>query len=187
MHTNETTKDFFIEVSNVKYNPSDFLELYDKYELEMYFDKDGKRFGLELCYDLELLHEPVVQHYANVFKDCGLRFGLEHPSDNSSHSGVAGYQLVRSQLQTPAGPCAIHKDNFRSANITFPLTSPQHINWYDDEEGNGLYVHDYKNTIVVCNVGNAWHNVDISDEPRLQFQFDCYADWNTITNASEML
>ena len=50
MHLDEATKNYFLEVDTA-YNPNDFLELFDRYELEMYIDRNGEPFGLEVCYD----------------------------------------------------------------------------------------------------------------------------------------
>jgi hypothetical protein len=184
MHIDKATKNYFLEV-DIAYNPNDFLELFDRYELEMYIDRNGEPFGLEVCYDTRLLQEPVVQHYINVFKDFGLRIGYDRPSANEKHSGVAGYQLARSQLKDRG--LAIHKDGFRNSNITFPVSLPQHINWYADKQGNGHVRYDYRDKIVFCNVGGAWHSVDPSAEPRLQFQFDCYIDWELIPDLIEKI
>ena len=184
MHIDKATKNYFLEIA-IDYNPNDFLELFDRYELEMYIDRNGEPFGLEVCYDKKLLTEPVVQHYANVFKDFGLRLEYDRPVDNNKHSGVAGYQLARSQLKDRG--LNIHRDGFRKFNITFPVTYPQSINWYSDKTGSGKYTYEYHKKIVCCNVGGAWHNVDPSTEPRLQFQFDCYVDWETIPGLLEKI
>lgn len=185
MHTNETTDNYFLEIEKLDYNPSDFMELFNKYELEMYIDRNGNPFGLEICYDTRLLDEPVVQHYIHVFRNFGLQIGYEKPVADEKHTGVAGFQLARSQLQDRG--LEIHRDGFRRFNITFPVSFPQHINFYESANGRNPVKYHYRDKIVCCNVGGAWHNVEKSPEPRLQFQLDGYEFWEKVPMLIERL
>lgn len=180
MHTNGISNSYIIEATNVKYNPSDFLYLYDKYNLEMYIDKNSNPFGLEISADPNLLHEPIIQHYLNVFKD----FVKIEYFANELGTGWQTYSLIRSKLERGL---FIHKDNYRGASITFPITFPQSVNWHTDKNGSNTWTYDYKPTIVFCNVGAQWHGVSPSNEPRLQFQFDCSVAWEDIPSLLETL
>jgi len=82
---------------------------------------------------------------------------------------------------------ARHIDAKRPTCITFPLTFPQSINFYESKESDILDVYDYTPTIVLLNAGNKWHSVNKSSEPRLQFQFDCYNSWEEIKELTENL
>ena len=65
--------DIIIELPQVKFNPDDFLKLYDKdYKFQIYTSSHGNVSPQEVSYDKRLLEEPIVKHYLNVFKDLSL-------------------------------------------------------------------------------------------------------------------
>ena len=180
MHTNGISNNYIIEATKVEYNPKDFLYLYDKYNPEMYIDKNSNPFGLEISAESGLLHEPIIQHYLNVFKD----FVKIEYFANDLGTGWQSYSLIRSKLERGL---FIHKDNYRGASITFPITFPQSVNWHTNNIGSDTWTYDYKPTIVFCNFGTQWHGVSPSNEPRLQFQFDCNVDWEDIPSLLEKI
>lgn len=173
MHTNVVSSNYIIEANNIPYNPADFLYLYEKYIPEMYIDKFGNPFGLEITADEQLLSEPIIIHYLNVFKD----FVKIEYFKNDLGTGWQTFSLIRSKLENGL---FVHKDNYRKSSIVFPITFPQAINWHEEESAPPIYKYNYNSTIVFCNVGEKWHSVSPSKEPRLQFQLDCYADWQSI-------
>lgn len=175
MYTNGIQNCYIIEATNILYNPNDFLYLYEKYVTEMYIDINGNPFGLEISANEMLLKEPVILHYLNVFKDF---LKIEY-FKNELGTGWQTFSLIRSKLENGL---FVHKDNYRKSSIVFPITFPQSINWHEEETGPVVYTYDYKPNILFCNVGNQWHSVSPSSEPRLQFQLDCYIDWENIPN-----
>ena len=73
-----------------------------------------------------------------------------------------------------------HTDAVREASITFPLTFPQELNFFSSKESTEKLVYEYKPVIVIINAKHKWHSVDPSNEPRLQFQLDCFNTWDEI-------
>ena len=59
----------YIISTNIEYNVSDWLYLYDKYEaeFEMYRSKFDRPLGLEVVYSKNLLNESIVQQYVSLF------------------------------------------------------------------------------------------------------------------------
>jgi hypothetical protein len=183
MHKNRwQSSEFLIELPQVKFNPDDFLGFIDNYEFDNYTSAYGADTPIDVCYDPMLLEEPIVQHYLNVFKDFDIRMDY-NPHDNGT--GLNGFCLSRSNMKEQG--LARHIDAKRPTCITFPLTFPQSINFYESKESDILDVYDYTPTIVLLNAGNKWHSVNKSSEPRLQFQFDCYNSWEEIKELTENL
>lgn len=175
MYTNGIQNCYIIEATNIQYNPNDFLYLYQKYTTDMYIDKTGNPFGLEISLNDALLDEPCISHYLHKFRD----FIKTNYFRNDLGTGWKTFSLIQSKLQNGL---RVHKDDYRKSSIVFPITFPQSINWHEELHTSPLYVYEYKPVIVFCNVGNQWHSVSPSSEPRLQFQLDCYIDWENIPN-----
>lgn len=173
MYTDGIKSNYIIEATNISYNPADFLYLYEKYIPDMYIDKNGNPFGLEISADDQLLKEPIISHYLNVFKD----FVKIEYFKNELGTGWQTFSLIRSKLENGL---FVHYDNYRKSSIVFPITFPQSVNWHTAETNPPAYTYEYKPSIVFCNFGKEWHSVSPSNEPRLQFQFDCHIDWEDI-------
>ena len=179
----------YIISTNIEYNVSDWLYLYDKYEaeFEMYRSKFDRPLGLEVVYSKNLLNEPIVQQYVSLFKN----FGLNFSKDNSMPgSGQAGFQLIKTNLvENPEG-VMIHQDSYRTAGLVIPLSSPQHIQWYStdrhDPDMKMVYDHEYTG-ITFINAGGFNHGVNYVPDHRYQFQFDIHVDWDSLPNLIESL
>jgi len=174
--------EFLIELTQVKFNPEDFLRFVDRYEFKHYINAYGKSTPQEVCYNRSLLVQPIVQHYLDVFKDFDIRLGQ---SDHPDGTGLNGWQLIRSDM-TENG-LARHIDAKRPACITFPLTFPQSINFHESKESDILYTYEYKPVIIILNSGSKWHSVSQESNTRYQFQFDCYNSWEEIKELAENL
>lgn len=178
----EQANDYIIS-TNIEYSAEDWLYLYDKYEpeFEMYRSKFDKPLGLEVVYSEQLLQEPIVQQFAEKFRDFGLSFNM---NDTMPGSGQAGFQLIRTNLvENPEG-VAIHKDRYRNAGLVVPLSFPQHIQWYEDRKQ--VYDHEYTG-ITFINAGGKNHGVNYVPDCRYQFQFDIHVDWNSLPSLLENL
>jgi len=178
----EQANDYIIS-TNIEYNVEDWLYLYNKYEseFEMYRSKFDKPLGLEVVYSEQLLQEPVVQQFAEKFKDFGLSFNM---NDTMPGSGQAGFQLIRTNLvENPEG-VVVHKDGYRSAGLVIPLSFPQRIQWYENKER--VYDHEYTG-ITFINAGGKEHGVDYVPDCRYQFQFDIHVPWEDIPSLIESL
>lgn len=175
----ERSRDNFVIETPIGYNIDEFSYLYDKYdnEFEMYHSKHGIPLGLEVVYNPNILKEPIIQYWIRYFEKIGFKFNFEK-DESMPGSGQAGFQLVRTNFQEEAVKVDIHQDNFRPAGLIIPLSFPQRIQWYDNED-NLLYDHNYTK-ITFINAGGQRHGVDYSPEPRWQFQLDCFNSWDEI-------
>ena len=175
--------EFLIELSQIQFNPEDFLSFIDNYEFENYFSSYGRKTTQDICYDPKLLEESIVQHYLNVFKDFDIRMNY---NPHAGGTGLNGYQLVRANMKESG--LARHIDTKRQVSITFPLTFPQSINFYESKETDDiLFIYEYKPVITILNSGSKSHSVSQTPEPRLQFQFDCYNSWEEIKELVQSL
>tara|TARA_Y100000015_G_scaffold5658_1_gene5024 strand:+ start:186 stop:767 length:582 start_codon:yes stop_codon:yes gene_type:complete len=186
MNSKINISDFVIELPQVKFNPDDFLKLYDKdYKFQIYTSSHGNVSPQEVSYDKKLLEEPIVKHYLNVFKDFKMNFNY---IDADKGTGFAGYNLVCGDY-TNAGLLR-HVDTYRNASITFPLSWPQAINFHTSPINSNkridnwftdiVLTYEYPSSIVILNTGIHAHSVSPTTKPRLQFQFDCYNTWDEI-------
>ena len=184
MNSKINISDFVIELPQIKFNPDDFLKLYDKYEFEIYTSSHGNKSPQEICYDKKLLEEPIVQHYLNVFKDFKMNFNY---IEASKGTGFAGYQLCDGDYTNEG--LLRHVDTYRNASITFPL-SPQAINFHTTPKNTNkrianwftdiVFTYQYPSSIVILNTGIQPHSVSPTTKPRRQFQFDCYNTWEEV-------
>jgi hypothetical protein len=182
MYTDGTKSSYIIE-TDIDYDPESFHYLYEKYndQFQMYYSKNNRPLGLEVVYNPEILNEPVIQKWIDVFKDFGLNFNHD---TSMPGSGQTGFQLVRTNLvDSPAGVTP-HRDRFRTAGLVFPLTFPQRIQWYENDKV--VYDHQYTK-LTFINAGGHVHGVEYSPDPRWQFQFDIHVDWETIPGLLEKI
>lgn len=171
--------DCIIELVELEYDPQEWMYLFDKYQLDMYMDKTGEPFGIEVCYDLGLLSEPVVKKLIDVLHNFKMRLEFIE----TIGTGQQGFQLARSQLSEGL---MIHKDGFRPACLTVPITYPSKVDFYETKEGDNIWSYTYKNIPVFVNV-QEWHGVSPSTDSRLQFQLDIFNEWKDIPNLIESL
>jgi|TARA_B100001105_G_C22290900_1_gene399505 hypothetical protein len=183
---NSELSEYLIELSQVQFNPSDFLKLTEQYEFKQYINAYGYPTPQELCYEKELLEESIVQHYLNIFKD----FDLRQSDVNSKLSSypekteLKGW-LVKSDMSEKE--LQVHTDMNRPAAMIFPLTFPQSLNLHESEKSGISYVYEYSPTIIMLNSGSKWHSVSQESNTRYQFQFDCYNSWEEIKELAENL
>jgi len=193
MNNKINISDFVIELPQVKFNPDDFLKLYDNdYKFEIYTSSHGNVSPQEVSYDKKLLEESIVKHYLNVFKDFKMNFNY---IEADKGTGFAGYNLVCGDY-TNAGLLR-HVDTYRNASITFPLSWPQAINFHTSPINSNkridnwftdiVFTYEYPSSIVILNTGIHAHSVSPTTKPRLQFQFDCYNTWDEIKELVKLL
>ena len=175
----ESTKNCILELTELKYDVNEWLYLWDKYNLEMYIDKTGKPFGLEVCYDIGLLDEPVIKNVITMFKD----FGLKLDYKQTPGSGHRGFQLAKSKLENGL---FIHRDGYRPCCLTYPVSFPATVDFYSNKQGDDMWSYDYTNVPVLINV-QQWHGVRPSNEERKQFQLDIYTPWEDIPSLIEKI
>ena len=173
----EQANDYCIS-TNIEYDIDEWLYLYDKYhsDFAMYRSKNDVPLGLEVVYNDALLQEPVVQRYAQLFKNFGLNFDMD---DSMPGSGQAGFQLIKTNLTDNPQGVVVHKDGYRTAGLVIPLSFPQRIQWYDND--TQVYDHEYTG-ITFINAGGQRHGVDYVPHKRYQFQFDIHVPWEQIPN-----
>lgn len=170
---------YIIELTELEYDPNDWLYLFDKYDLDMYMDKNGEPFGIEVCYDLGLLTEPIVKNLIDRLYNFKMRLDFF----STSGTGQQGFQLARSQLSEGL---MIHKDGFRPACLTIPLTYPSEVDFYETKQGDNMWTYSYKNIPIFVNV-QEWHGVRPSTHSRLQLQLDIFNEWDELPSLIESL
>lgn len=154
-----------------EYDKQALLDLYTKHELIPYkHQTTGKELGFSHCYTRELFEEPVVQKIINDFSFLDLRFEF------GEHCATAGFTLCKSHM-TPDRTIIPHIDHLRPACLTFPLTFPQEVQFYQNEQT--VFEYNYCRA-VVANVGTHKHGVNYSPHPRKQFQLDVFNSWEEI-------
>ena len=155
-----------------EYDIDGLLELYDRHEIVMYqHHRTGRKLGFGHCYTKELFEEPVVQKIIQDFSFLNFKFEF------GDHCASAGFTLCESRM-TPNCTIIPHIDHLRSACLTFPLTFPQIVQWYDGDEV--VYEYEYTNRAIIGNIGQIKHGVPYSPEPRRQFQLDVFDTWKDI-------
>lgn len=153
------------------YDREGLLELYDRHELTEYEHQvTGRKLGFSHCYTRELFDEPVVQKIIDDFSFLDLRFEF------GEHCATAGFTLCESHM-TPDCTIIPHIDNLRPACLTFPLTYPQMVQFYDGDDV--VFEHQYDRALI-GNVGTIKHGVPYSPEIRRQFQLDVFNSWDEI-------
>lgn len=177
MHQDEwDSSEFVIELPQLEFNPETFLEQMQGIDLKDYVSAYGKSTGLQVSYALELIETQIVKHYLDIFKDFKIPIG--NIENNHAHGdGLCGWSYIKTKENTPLQK---HKDALREASITFPLTFPQELNFFSSNKSTEKLVYEYKPVIVIINAKHKWHSVDPVNEPRLQFQFDCFNTWDEI-------
>jgi hypothetical protein len=153
------------------YNKNDLLDLYNRHDLVEYkHHVTGRRLGFSHCYTKDLFNEPVVQKIINDFSFLNLKFEF------GEHCASAGFTLCESHM-TPDCTIIPHIDKLRPACLTFPLTYPQMVQFYDGDEV--AYEYSYSGAII-GNVGTIKHGVPYSPEVRRQFQLDVFNSWEEL-------
>jgi len=161
---------YLIEL-DYEYDREGLLDLYDKHKLIEYEHQvTGRKLGFSHCYTRELFDEPVVQKIINDFSFLDLRFEF------GEHCASAGFTLCESHM-TPDCTIIPHIDNLRPACLTFPLTYPQMVQFYEGDDI--VFEHQYDRALI-GNVGTIKHGVPYSPEIRRQFQLDVFNSWDEI-------
>lgn len=166
---------YLIEL-DYEYDIDGLLDLYNRHELVDYQHHiTGRKLGFSHCYTRELFDEPVVQKIIDDFSFLNLKFEF------GEHCATAGFTLCESRM-TPDCTIIPHIDNLRPACLTFPLTFPQMVQFYDGDEV--VYEYEY-NKALIGNVGTIKHGVPYSPELRRQFQLDVFNTWDEINEIFE--
>jgi len=161
---------YLIEL-DYEYDREGLLDLYDRHKLIEYEHQvTGRKLGFSHCYTRELFDEPVVQKIINDFSFLDLRFEF------GEHCASAGFTLCESHM-TPDCTIIPHIDNLRPACLTFPLTYPQMVQFYEGDDI--VFEHQYDRALI-GNVGTIKHGVPYSPEIRRQFQLDVFNSWDEI-------
>jgi len=161
---------YLIEL-DYEYDREGLLDLYDRHKLIEYEHQvTGRKLGFSHCYTRELFDEPVVQKIIDDFSFLDLRFEF------GEHCASAGFTLCESHM-TPDCTIIPHIDNLRPACLTFPLTYPQMVQFYDGDDV--VFEHQYDRALI-GNVGTIKHGVPYSPEIRKQFQLDVFNSWDEI-------
>ena len=170
----ESLNNNIIELTELEFDPAEWMYLFDKYDLDMYIDKNGEPFGIEVCYELGLLQEPVIKNLIDLMHEFKMRLDFYE----TNGTGQQGFQLARSQL---VNGLFIHRDGFRPACFTVPITYPSAVDFYSNKQGDDMWTYEYRNVPIFVNVLK-WHGVRPSNEPRLQFQIDIFNEWEELPN-----
>ena len=161
---------YLIEL-DYEYDREGLLDLYDRHKLIEYEHQvTGRKLGFSHCYTRELFDEPVVQKIIDDFSFLDLRFEF------GEHCASAGFTLCESHM-TPDCTIIPHIDNLRPACLTFPLTYPQMVQFYEGDDI--VFEHQYDRALI-GNVGTIKHGVPYSPEIRRQFQLDVFNSWDEI-------
>ena len=161
---------YLIEL-DYEYDREGLLDLYDRHKLIEYEHQvTGRKLGFSHCYTRELFDEPVVQKILHDFSFLDLRFEF------GEHCASAGFTLCESHM-TPDCTIIPHIDNLRPACLTFPLTYPQMVQFYEGDDI--VFEHQYDRALI-GNVGTIKHGVPYSPEIRRQFQLDVFNSWDEI-------
>jgi len=170
----ESLNNNIIELTELEYDPEEWMYLFDKFNLDMYMDKNGGPFGIEVCYDLGLLQEPVIKNLIDLMHEFKMRLDFYE----TKGTGQQGFQLARSQL---VNGLFIHQDGFRPVCFTVPITYPSAVDFYSNKQGDDMWTYEYRNVPIFVNVLQ-WHGVRPSNERRLQFQIDIFNKWEELPN-----
>lgn len=177
MHQDEwNSGEFVIELPQIEFNPETFLEQMQGIELTNYVSAYGKPTGLQVSYAPELIQTQIVKHYLDVLKDFNIPIG-DIEANHAHGQGLYGWSYIKTKANASLQK---HTDAVREASITFPLTFPQKLNFYSSEYSTEKLIYEYKPVIVIINAKHKWHSVDPTNEPRLQFQLDCFNTWDEI-------
>lgn len=192
MHTDGwNSSEFLIELPQVEFNPIEFLKEIgqsemghaDRYEYAAYLNAYNKPTSQEISYHGGLIETAIVKHYLDIFKDFNIQLGT--PENNHDYgTGLNGWSLIRSKR---GASLPKHRDAKRPTCITFPLTFPQRVNFWESKESTEPYVYEYKPVIILMNAGTKWHSTDPVDQPRIQFQLDCYNTWDEMKELAKTL
>ena len=164
---------YIIEL-DYEYDHESLLELYNRHECTPYKHQvTGKELGFSHCYTEYLFNEPVVQKIIADFSYLDLRFEF------GEHCKSTGFTLCESRM-APDLTITPHIDYARSACLTFPLTFPQVVQFYDGDDV--VYEYQYQHqTAVLGNIGSIKHGVTYAPDIRRQFQLDIFNTWDEIS------
>ena len=100
------------------------------------------------------------------------------------HCKSTGFTLCESRM-APDLTITPHIDYARSACLTFPLTFPQVVQFYDGDDV--VYEYQYQNqTAVLGNIGSIKHGVTYAPDIRRQFQLDIFNTWDEISEINSI-